>query len=45
MTDQEIEKDFEEKIEKIVDRKDHLELILLLNILKSLNKLILKVGR
>lgn len=45
MTDQKIEKDIEEKIEKIVDRKDRLELILLLNILKSLNRLILRVGK
>jgi len=45
MIDQEIEKDLEKRIEKITDRKDNLELIILLNILKSLNKLILKVGR
>lgn len=41
MTDQEI-KDLEERIKKVTDRKDNLELILLLEILKSLNKLILK---
>ncbi|MBA7631527.1 hypothetical protein ES703_39059 [subsurface metagenome] len=45
MTDQKIEKDFEEKIEKIGDRRDNLELKILLEILKSLNKLILKVER
>ncbi|MBA7642832.1 hypothetical protein ES703_50541 [subsurface metagenome] len=44
MTDQGI-KDLEERIKKVVDRKDNLELILLLEILKSLNKLILKVER
>lgn len=39
INDQEIEKDLEEKIEKISDRKDHLEMTLLLEILKSLNRL------
>jgi len=50
MTNQEIEKDFEEKIKKLVikeviDRAENLKLTLLLEILKSLNKLILKVER
>ncbi|MBA7529750.1 hypothetical protein ES705_21949 [subsurface metagenome] len=45
MINQEIEKDFEEKIKKVVDRTENLKLSLLLEILKSLNKLILKVER
>lgn len=42
MTDQKIEKDFEEKIKKVVDRAENLKLTLLLEILKALNKLIHK---
>ena len=42
MTDQGIEKDFEEKIKKVVDRAENLRLSLLLEILKALNKLIHK---
>lgn len=45
MTDQKKIKDFEERIEKVVYKSDNLELNLLLEILKSLNKLILKVER
>ena len=42
INDQEIEKDLEEKIEKIVDRKNNLELTILLEILKSINRLMHK---
>lgn len=39
---QKIEKDLELKIFKISDRKEHLELTILLEILKSLNRLMQK---
>lgn len=42
VNNQKIEKEFEEKIEKIGDRKDSLELKILLEILKSLNRLMHK---
>jgi len=42
MTDQKIEKDFEEKIKKVIDREENLKLSLLLEILRALNKLIHK---
>lgn len=40
--DQKIEKELEEKISKVVDRKDNLELSILLEILKALNRLLHK---
>lgn len=45
MTNQGIEKYLEERIGKIIDRKDKLELKILLEILKSLNKLTLNIER
>ena len=42
VNNQKIENDLEEKIKKVSDRKGNLELTLLLEILKSLNRLMQK---
>jgi len=42
VNNQKIEKDLEERIQKVTDRKEHLELLILLEILKSLNRLMQK---